>query len=270
MTTTEHDWRQAGAAWGHAAADWACLFEHYAADVLLALFPAVGVGPGCRLLDVACGAGRAVRLAHGAGAQVAGIDGAADLVAIARARCPQADLRLGSMFELPWADGSFDAVLSVNGVWGHCQGALDEAFRVLRPGGRIGISFWGQGPPLDAAHCFRVFARNSPPDHLASMRRLNDIAVPGVAEAMLTAAGFEVTEAGARESMIEWPDDDTAWRAIASTGPAVPALQAAGPDVLRPAVLAALEPCRDGHGGYRLRSDHRFVVAHRPAPSPAP
>ncbi len=53
-----------------------------------------------------------------------------------------------------------------------------------------------------------------------------------------------------------------------SRGLAVPALLAAGADVLRPALREALEPCRDGHGGYRLRSDHRFVVAHRPAPAP--
>ena len=33
-----HDWRAAGEAWGHRAADWACLFEHYAIDVLVAIF----------------------------------------------------------------------------------------------------------------------------------------------------------------------------------------------------------------------------------------
>ncbi len=29
------------------------------------------------------------------------------------------------MFELPWTDGRFDAVLSVNGIWGGCGKALD-------------------------------------------------------------------------------------------------------------------------------------------------
>ena len=93
MTTTHrpapsqsgHDWRSAGEAWGHAATDWACLYEHYAFDVLLAMFPRLGVGPDTELLDIACGSGLAVRLAGGMGATVAGIDAADALIAVARA-----------------------------------------------------------------------------------------------------------------------------------------------------------------------------------------
>ena len=96
------------------------------------------------------------------GATVAGIDAAADLVAVARDRTPTADLRIGSMYALPWPDESFDAAVSVNGIWGGCEAALDEAFRVLRPGGLIGISFWGTGPPLDIRNIFRVFAIHAP------------------------------------------------------------------------------------------------------------
>lgn len=259
-----HDWREAGEAWGHAAADWSCLFEHYAVDVLGALLPAVRVGPRRRLLDLACGAGLALRLAHGAGAVVAGIDAAAALVDVARERTPEADVRLGSMFELPWPDRSFDAVVSVNGIWGGCEPALAEAHRVLRPGGRIGITFWGQGPPLDIRPCFQVFARHAPPAHVGSMRQLNRISTPGTAEAMLAAAGFEVLRSGGRISVLEWPDAETAWRAVASVGPAVPALRQGDVAAIRAEVLATLEPHRDPHGIYRFRNEHRFVVARRP------
>src|SRR5580658_1425543 len=151
-----HRWEEAGEAWGSSAADWSCLYEHYSLDMLLALFPRLGVGPGTSLLDVACGSGLAVRVADGMGADVAGIDAAAELVAVACARTPTADLRVGSMFELPWRDENFDAVVSVNGIWGGCGAALDEAYRVLRSGGLIAISFWGQGPPLDIRELFKV------------------------------------------------------------------------------------------------------------------
>ena len=57
----------------------------------------------------------------------AGIDAAADLIAIACARTPGADVRLGSMFELPWEADTFDAAVSVNGIWGGCEAALAEA-----------------------------------------------------------------------------------------------------------------------------------------------
>jgi SAM-dependent methyltransferase len=260
----EHDWREAGEAWGHGANDWACLWEHFSLDVLIAMSARLGLGPGTRLLDIACGSGLAVRVADGMGATVAGIDASAELVSVARARTPGADLRLGSMFELPWADRSFDAAVSINGIWGGCEPALVEAFRVLRPGGLIGISFWGLGPPLDLRACFTVFARHSPERHLTSMRRLNNIAVPGVAEEMLTTAGFAAIERGQRTSVIEWPDRELAWRALASIGPAVPALAHGDVDAIERDVLAALEPCRDERGIYRFRNDHHFVIAQRP------
>jgi hypothetical protein len=93
------------------------------------------------------------------------------------------------------------------------------------------------------------------------MKRLNDIAIPGVAEAMLEAAGFFVTERGARVSVVEWPDADVAWRAVSSIGPSVPALLGPDADVVRREIMDALEAVRDERGIYRMRSDHQFVIA---------
>src|ERR1700722_5237888 len=207
--TPSHRWEEAGEAWGSRAIDWSCLYEHYSLDILVALLPRLGVGQGTSLLDVACGSGLAVRVADGMGADVAGLDAAAELGAVARDRTPTADLRVGSMFELPWSDDRFDAVLSVNGIWGGCGEALDEIHRVLRPGGLVAISFWGPGPPLDIREMFKVFAFHAPEQHRDSMRRLNDIAAPGVAEEMLEESGFSVLERGGRVSTLEWPDADT-------------------------------------------------------------
>jgi SAM-dependent methyltransferase len=259
-----HQWEEAGDAWGRRARDWACLFEHYAVDVLHAVFDRLAVGEESMLLDVACGSGLAVRYADAMGATTAGIDASANLVDLARARTRRADFRVGTMFELPWADETFDSVISINGIWGGCDAALAEAFRVLQPGGKIGITFWGKGAPLDLRRCFLAFAAHAPQTHLEGMRRTNNIARPGVAETMLESAGFEICESGARVSTLEWPDAEIAWRAMISAGPAVPALEHVGPDVLRPAVLEALEPCRDAFGIYRFRNDHRFVIARKP------
>ena len=157
------------------------------------------------------------------GASITGIDAAADLVDIACLRLPEADIRVGSMFDLPWSDSTFDVAVSINGIWGGCAAALDETFRVLRRGGRIGISFWGHGTALDLRAVFKVFAAHAPVEHLGSMRRLNNISVPGVAETMLADSGFVVTDVGQRISVVEWPDPDVAWRALSSVGPAVPA-----------------------------------------------
>ena len=258
-----HRWQEAGDAWGRRARDWACLFEHYATDTIFEIFDELGVGDDTELLDIACGSGLAARFAAARGARVAGIDAAAPLIDVARARLPEADLRVGTMFELPWEDECFDAVTSINGVWGGCEAALAEAHRVLRPGGRIGISFWGAEPPLDLRACFTVFALNSPSEHMDGMRRTNDIARPGVAEEMLDSAGFRLVRRGHHVSTLEWPDEDIAWRAMSSVGPAVPALEHVGPDALRGPVLDALSDCRDDHGIFRFRNRQDFVVAEK-------
>ncbi|MBN4059561.1 class I SAM-dependent methyltransferase [Acidimicrobium ferrooxidans] len=267
MTNTEnetekpHDWQEAGDAWGHSAADWACLYEHYALDAILAIFELTAVSQQTRLLDVACGSGLALRLATATGAKAAGIDAASSLIDIARERNPNADIELGSMFDLPWPNDSFNVVISINGIWGGCEAALVEARRVLKPGGKIAISFWGNGTPNDLRGCFKAFARHAPAEHLGSMKTLNNIAAPGVAETMLTDAGFDVFERGSRVSTIEWPDAELAWRAISSVGPAVPALRHTNPSIVKEAVLEALLSCRDRGGIYRFRNDHQFVVA---------
>jgi len=258
------DWRAAGEAWGSRANDWSCLYEHYSIDVLVALFAKLGVGSATRFLDIACGSGFAVRLADAMGATAAGLDASADLIGVARERTPTADLRVGSMYELPWSDAAFDVAVSINGIWGGNEAALEEAFRVLRPGGLIGLSFWGTGPPLDVKTFFLIFAIHAPDAHRNSMRQLNNISAPGVAEAMLAESGFTVLERGGRTSVIEWPDAEIAWRAISSLGPAVPALRTNDPSVLEREVLDALEACRDGRGIYRVRSDQQFVIAQRP------
>jgi ubiquinone/menaquinone biosynthesis C-methylase UbiE len=93
-----------------------------------------------RLLDVACGAGLAIELAALRGATCAGIDASARLIAIASDRNPTADARVGDMCHLPWSDASFDVVTSFRGVWGTTPEAVAEIFRVLVPGGRVGIT----------------------------------------------------------------------------------------------------------------------------------
>jgi SAM-dependent methyltransferase len=261
-----HDWRDAGAAWGHAAADWSTLFETYSCAALLEVVRWLGLAPGVALLDIACGSGWPTMQAAGTGAEVAGIDASHELIEIARLRNPQADLRVGSMFELPWPDESFDAAMSINGIWGGCERAVVEAARVLRPGGVLAITFWGAGPPLDLRSCFKVFAHHSPPEHVGSMRRLNDISQPGVAEVMIEAAGLVCSGRHRRISTVEWPDDEIAWRALSSTGPALPALAHGGRRAVRRDVLAAVAPCRDQRGTYRFRNDHHIVIARKPGP----
>ena len=100
---------------------------------------AVGAGGGTRLLDAGCGSGLALALAARRGAVVTGLDALAGLLAIARERLPEADLREGDLEELPYADDSFDAVTAFNAVQyaSDPTAALREIKRVAVPGAPV-------------------------------------------------------------------------------------------------------------------------------------
>jgi 2-polyprenyl-3-methyl-5-hydroxy-6-metoxy-1,4-benzoquinol methylase len=112
------DWRVVDEGWGRRAVDFATLSEPGNAREYVAVHQHLGVGAGDRLLDMACGAGLAVELAAARGADVAGLDASPRLVAVARDRTPQADVRVGDTYALSWDDATFDVVTSFRGIWG--------------------------------------------------------------------------------------------------------------------------------------------------------
>lgn len=74
---------------------------------------------------------------------MSGLDASEALIAIARARTPAGDFRVGDMFALPFDDDRFDAATSFNGIWEGCEEALIEARRVVRPGGLVRVHLLG-------------------------------------------------------------------------------------------------------------------------------
>src|SRR4051812_5540939 len=136
-------WEMVDEGWGRKAVDFSTVAELSSCREYVFMHSRLGLGPNDRVLDVACGSGLAVELARMRGARCDGIDASQRLVAIARFRSPDSDIRVGDMHALPWADATYDVVTSFRGVWGTTQGAMQEVRRVLRPSGRLAMTVWG-------------------------------------------------------------------------------------------------------------------------------
>jgi SAM-dependent methyltransferase len=101
-----------------------------------------------RVLDLGCGTGNAALLAAARGATVTGVDPAARLLDVARARAVDQGLditfALGEAAALPMGSGSVDVLLSVFGVIFAPDpvAAAAEMARVTAPNGRIVLSAW--------------------------------------------------------------------------------------------------------------------------------
>ena len=259
MPTSGVDWEAAGRGWGARATEWAYLWEPYALSANEVLFDRLGVEPGVRLLDIACGSGFAASVAARRGAAVSGIDASEALVAIAAARTPGGSFRAGDMFALPFPDGSFDVATSFNGIWKGCEDALEEARRVLAPEGRLGLTFWGRFERLGLMPYFLKVIELSPSGHGAATTEQGD--TQNVMDDMLAAGGFGVLERGTVDVVNEWPDTSTAVRALAAAGPSVPAIASVGYEEFGKQLEEVISPRFVDGLGVRITSEFNWVTA---------
>jgi SAM-dependent methyltransferase len=251
-----------GRLWTVNAADWAELHEGYVEPAYAAALDALGVQAGTRLLDVGCGAGRALRLAADRGAHVAGLDAAPGLLEYARRRVPGATIVQGDLETLPFADGAFDAVTGFNSFQFAADpvAALREAMRVTATGGRILALVWSPAEMCELA------------PHLLSLGALMPPPPPGAAgpfalcgrDALgdfFAAAGLEVAEVADVRCSFAYPDTATAIAALSSAGPVVGIAEHAGADAVRADIEAFLAGHVRPDGTYAIRNPFRYALS---------
>jgi SAM-dependent methyltransferase len=123
---------------------------------------------GLRVLDVAGGDGYWAARARGRGAWAVSLDLAAGkLIRGSRLSAPPVLIR-GDALDLPFADGSFDRVMSICAIEHFDDGAraLDEMARVLAPGGELvmsadALTLAERWPRLYRAHCERYHVKRT-------------------------------------------------------------------------------------------------------------
>ena len=127
----------------------------------------LAIAPGSRVLDVATGTGNlAIPLAR-SGAVVTGVDIATNLLEQGRQRAAAEGLSIrfdeGDAEQLPYDDGSFDAVVTMFGAMfaPRPEVVAAELARVLKTGGVLAMANWN--PAGFAGKMFKVSSQHVPP-----------------------------------------------------------------------------------------------------------
>src|SRR4030095_9580133 len=146
--------------------DAASAYERDFVPAMMAQWPPIlaeiaAIGPGDRVLDVACGTGALARgvadraRPHGRITRLALNDG---MLAVARRLRPELEWQQGDAAKLPFAEGAFDVVASQMALMffpDRGAAALREMWRVLAPGGRLAVLVCA---PIERARGYRLLA----------------------------------------------------------------------------------------------------------------
>jgi ubiquinone/menaquinone biosynthesis C-methylase UbiE len=190
-----------------------------------ALLEAAGLYPGERVLDVACGTGVVTRLAAaqvGPNGAVTGLDINPGMLAVARS-IPWSGAPIewheASAESLPFADGSFDIVLSSLGLQfvPDKASALREMRRVLIPDARLAIATVGP-TPQPFAILEQALARYVRPEAAAFMRVVFSLHEPQELEKLTNDAGFREVEIRSQTLTLTFPGPgEFLWQYVHST-----------------------------------------------------
>jgi len=227
---------------------------------------------GGTVLDLCCGAGAsAIPAAHAVGTagRVLGVDIAAPLLELARARAADEGLtniefRDGDATRTGLPDGGFDAVVCVFGVFFAPDMAafVKEMWRLVRPGGVLAITTWGPGFSEPASSLFWRHVGEAEPTLFKAFNPWDEITTPAALADLFSRAGVPdpAVEAAAGQHQLDHPD--RFWDIVLGSGyrATADALSPERRDRVRERLLGDLRAQKVT----ALRTDVVFGTAERP------
>jgi ubiquinone/menaquinone biosynthesis C-methylase UbiE len=232
----------------------------------------LGLRAGDRVLDVCCGSGASAipaAEAVGPGGSVRGIDLAANLLGLARAkaarrRLENVEFRAGDMMDARVPDASFDAVVCVFGIFfvPDMAAAARGLWRAVRPGGKLAITTWGPRFLEPANTAFWNSIREVRPDLYKGFNPWDRVSDPPGVDAMLREAGIEGAEVVAEAGQHPITSPEAWWAAVLGTGyrGTLDQLDAAARERVRAANLAFIRQS----GIAAVEANVVFAIAPKP------
>ena len=254
--------------------DAAVAYERDFVPALFAQWPPImaeiaEIGAGDRVLDVACGTGVLARgaLARvGTAGAVTGLDLNDDMLAMARQMEPAVDWRRGDALDLPFTDGSFDAVVSQFALmfFPDPATALRQMWRVLAPGGRLAVAVCG--PILETTGYRRLanLLRQHASEAAAAM--VEGYFAMGDDTFLLRLsreAGIPDARILAREGWARFASIDDLIRIEIKGSPTAALVDAPAYERVGAAAREAMQEFCDGEGRVALRLDARIIAARK-------
>jgi SAM-dependent methyltransferase len=267
-----------------AAATYAAAADHYCCPALgfwdrfgAATISRLALTPGAEVLDLCCGAGASAlpaARAVGPTGHVLGIDIAGPLLDAARARATAAGLdnvefrrRDARRTGLP--DGAFDVVVCVFGVFfaPDMPAFVREMWRLVRPGGRLAITTWGQGFLEPGSGVFWEGVREVEPSLYRGFAPWDEITTPEALGHLLEAGGAARPALHVASGSEPLAQPEQFWDVVLGSGyrATVDALGPAQRARLRERVVGRLREAPVTE----LRTDVVFAIAERPLPTTA-
>ena len=199
-----------------------------------ALLDACAISAGQEVVDVAAGNGNLAILAAEEGASVVACDISPAQVELGKARSEAEGVSIewleADAEELPFEDGRFDCAASVFGAVfaPRPEVVASELFRVVKPGGTVGITSWGPYGAQGAV--FDVMSRYGPPQP-EGVPEPRQWGLEENARARLEphASSLDLQR---RTLTFEFDSPDHAWNTFLSAGPGAAAAAMAPPDML--------------------------------------
>jgi ubiquinone/menaquinone biosynthesis C-methylase UbiE len=245
-----------GKLWSVAPKYWSQHFEPWFLPMYRKTLEKLGPIKAQLLLDAGCGSGMFSSLAIKAGAQVIGVDAAPGLLEVARQRNPQNNFLEEDLESLPFADESFHVVTGFNSFQyaANFEAALCEAYRVLRPGGKLVLGIWDKPENSDASTVLKSIGAllPAPPPGTPGPFALSE---DGKIESIVEKIGLHMIYKTTVPCPFNYENLSEGVKSFMGTGPAAAAMYNSTKLVTEEAIARALRQ-------YKVADDFHFLLNH--------